>query len=948
MSQHLQSLPTRVTFFDIIFYNLHILSLSLCISVMNTPCLHIYCRFLQTEPSTTLSPLDSPPNPHHEWSTTSRTPPFINGSPASTSGMPPVFKNSGQAEDVDATSFLNFSPEDDSGVAFNEHRLSLGSVLTESVASSAFFSAQSHLSSLEIDDDDDSLLRLSMIGSRGSDALSVSSGTSSQDTEGHARHATVTANTRANATVGRHISTQVIGVGRQQLHRTSGNANVEWTLGLGLPSPRGVSKRMSVADVPHRRILRSDAAAPSMLPSSDDSDSTAPVPSASYTARKPALRAPNIEALSLDQINLRARTKSESALGKRAPRGVSAARAGSLARNANDDWTLSMPLPFFSKSAKATAPVPRAKVQDTRGAAIQCKESQRDIVVTVAGVDLYPEDYAHRDQDKVPLAEDTASAAPNVFTVPRVVSVGSGIERATRSRSDAKRVSLLDDEAFDTAAREGSNSNLAKLDVLSRDLARFNDLLRHSRSLLEMRPGSSGSETQSDAGSFSSSVVGIFQGNEGLPGTSSLPRLQVCHDQVQVTSSAVPSTVSGARPSKSHLSAAKPKICSDVIQDQIAEPITTTRFSSLAPPAPGSGGYRTSIVSSYSSSSSATVTPTKDRSSAPFASPSAVSNTQKISSSVRNDRSRSPPSSSTPMVKSGLGPTSAIAPSLRKLKSAGSSRPLRIDTNTTTLAVTPIAGKDSLSGEITPKNASSVSPSSLSVPVGDDIHSTFLLEPLATSHDSRTVSSLAEDPAPTHTASAPARSRRASCSSLTVRTCANHSGSPSSKTSAECLTLGSSALPPPCLQSSTSCPTPSESSSPIPQASHIGAALQNGASKSKSTFYHDVGTSLKIKLPPSRSSSVSSIASANKTGSTRPVAPNLEHRIHQLRLLGVDASPLLISQTNSTQIGQEASILESNNVVLEVDVDSVCSGSYYHSARSSFSNGCTEQGMFML
>lgn len=79
-------------------------------------------------------------------------------------------------------------------------------------------------------------------------------------------------------------------------------------------------------------------------------------------------------------------------------------------------------------------------------------------------------------------------------------------------------------------------------------------------------------------------------------------------------------------------------------------------------------------------------------------------------------------------------------------------------------------------------------------------------------------------------------------------------------------------------------------------------------------------------------------------GSTRPVAPNLEYRIQQLRLLGVDASPLLISHTDSAQIVREANTLNKTSTVPEIDADSVCSGSH-HSVRSSFSNHYIDQGM---
>ncbi|KAF5312017.1 hypothetical protein D9619_003641 [Psilocybe cf. subviscida] len=898
-------------------------------------------------------PFYSPPNAHHEWPTTHRTPPFINGSPAPTTGMLPVFKKPSQAENVGAESqsLLDFTPANDSGVAFGDHRISWDSVNTESVPSSAFFSARSHFSDDDVDhdddnDDDESSLRLSLTERLDSDALSDSSCTSSEGTEGYAQNAIVTANTRANATTARHLPTRLIGVGRQQLEPTSGNTIVDWTLTLGSPSPRRVSKQQSLADVPGSRYLRSGSVALSAHPASEDSECEAPTASMPSTARKLAIPAIGIDAPFPDRVNLRTRTKSESALGKRTPSGALAARAATPNRNGNDDWTLSMPLPFFAKPAKATVSVSRADAQDD---GVRFTEPQKDIVVTVAGVDLYQRNHVRQecDQDEVsPAEDDTASAAPNVFTVPRVVSAGSGIESATRSKSDAKRISLLDEQVFDTVAGEESNENLAKLDILSRDLARFNDLLRHSKSLLEMRPGSSGSETQSDSHSFSSSVIGIFQGNEGLAGTSSPARKQVCRDEIQVTSYAAPPIVPSAHPSKSQLPVEKPEISSDSIDDHVAESISPMRFSSLAPPAPGSGGYRSSVISTSSTSSSATVTPMKIRSLLPSASPPVMNSTQKTSFSVRKGESRSPPSSSTPVVKHGLVVGSALKPSFRQSKSVGSSRSLRIDTDTTNLSVKPIADKDSLGGEITPKNTSYVSPPSPSVPVEDEVLSTFLLEPLATCTDSGTATSMVGDPAPTHTASTGAHSRRASCSSLTLRTCASFSGSPSSKMHAESLTMSSSALPPPCLNSSTSCLTPSEVLSSVGQASHTTEVmLKIGASKSKGTVHQDIGTNLETKLLPLRSSSLSSgISSKSSMGSTRPVAPNLEYRIRQLRLLGVDASPLLISHTDSAQIVREANTLNKTSTVPEIDADSVCSGSH-HSVRSSFSNHYIDQGM---
>lgn len=856
-----------------------------------------------------------------------------------------AFKKLSQAEDVDAEpeKFQTFTPADDSGVALTDHRLSLASTQTDSVASSGFFSAQTHLSELDIDDDDGSIIRPSLTGSRGSDALSAFSCASSEDVE----NAIVTANTRANATV-RQARARLIGVGRQQLEPvkgTAGSSNVEWTLSLGSPSPRRVSKQKSAINFAHGSLLRDDPVTLPVLPASVDSDCQVPMASTPFATHKRVGQLANAALLPTDFVSLRTRTQSESALGKRKTRGILAPPAATPSRNGNDDWTLSMPLPFFPKSAKTSASMPKLKVRTECRDDAPSTQPQREVVVTVAGVDLIPENCVRKefDEDEVSLAEDdeddTARVASDMFTVPRVVSIGSGIERATRSKSDVKRISLLDDEAFDTEAGQGSNSNLAKLDVLSRDLEKFNDLLRHSKSLLEMRPGSSGSGTQSDSGSFSSSVIGIFQGSQGRSETLPPPRLQV-YDEV--TSSVVHSDISSAHPSISHLPVSKTEISPEAIQGHVVGSIAQVHSSSLVPPAPGSGGCRSSVISTSSASSSGTVTPTKAQPSFPFATPPRVSNKHKTSPSVRKANPPSP--SSTPVVDCGLEAGSAMTPSLRKSKSTGVSRSLRIDTNTTSLSVTPVADKDSLSGEITPKNAPSVPEFPLSVPVEDEVLSTFLLEPQAIPPDLRTASPVVKDPAPTDTATTSARSRRASCSSFMLRTCTNLSGSSTSKISVERLAMGSSALLPPCPKPSTSYPTPPESLPSVGQASHTGAVSKNAPSKSKGTFHQDIGSN-EIRLIPSRTLSVSSSLFSNSSvGSTRTVAPNLEYRIQQLRTLGVDPSPLLISQTKPEQPVRESNASKTSSTAPDIDADSECSGPYY-SARSSFSNDYAGQNM---
>ena len=180
---------------------------------------------------------------------------------------------------------------------------------------------------------------------------------------------------------------------------------------------------------------------------------------------------------------------SESALGKSA--------TARKPETVNEDWTLSLPLP----GPAARGPTP------SRNVAAVPENIKTPVIIIVPETDCSSLDVESTDQDELDSVLDLMprdSVAPMeveqvVISVPRVVTNGSGIERASRSRStNTRRQPTVfepeeDEEEPDVfgATNTLANENLAKLDALSADLARFNELLRQGGA--QLRRGNEGS-----------------------------------------------------------------------------------------------------------------------------------------------------------------------------------------------------------------------------------------------------------------------------------------------------------------------------------------------------------------------------------------------------------------------------------------------------------------------
>ncbi|KJA21942.1 hypothetical protein HYPSUDRAFT_41554 [Hypholoma sublateritium FD-334 SS-4] len=757
--------------------------------------------------------------------------------------------------------------------------------------------------------------------------VSDSSSTHTSQTHERTRAAVLAANTRANAFDGffHPSKAEKIGVGRRQVpHRaTTANADArgdlevdrEWTLGLGMPpSPE-----------------------PAMLFPSVSVDAALSGPSSTVRKRMqlasvatPARRL--VIPPTAEHATLRDRTMSESALSRSAR-----ARQPQMV---NEDWTLSLPLP---------GPATRSP---SKNVAAVHESGKAPVIIIVPDTDCSSVqdsslEAASMDQDELDSVLDLGPRASMasmeveqvVISVPRVVTAGSGIERASRSRSTSAR---RQPTVFESEEEDGvfggtsalANENLAKLDALSADLARFNELLRQGGA--QLRRGNEGSASllvpPTSRGLKHARSCGVLEVDEPPPknailrtasfgdllGAESTAREKPTDDVATGPSVLPPTPVFAFYAPLDDNSPTLPKpeihqLVADALRPGSSDrPSSSSSSQSVALTASMSTisarNSGTSFNSRRSSAGSTTSTITaragnlRPRASLPLASPPSAFAYRPaglhLDETVRADVD--------PAVRPGLASGSAL--NLKRSRSklaAGSAADSGTNPTTEGKFVPPLDDK-------CPQNdTTSHSPQSTrEAPSRSDLPETNDSTPPTSAASSSTtptkpnLPSLTITTTPTSSPKRPSGARRMSISSVSSE---DSAGSSSSLTP----TLS------PAYDSSAD-PTPLASYFPAPPASHPLASLFGNTQRAQLAF----------RTPEKRH------ALTVVSPSPKAMVPTLEDRIRQLRKLGMDAAMVrnLGTSANSspTSVGE---VKDSANEQVDTDSDAA-----YYSARSSFSS----------
>ncbi|KAF9482347.1 hypothetical protein BDN70DRAFT_892568, partial [Pholiota conissans] len=346
-----------------------------------------------------------------------------------------------------------------------------------------------------------------------------------------AAEALLRANTRANASgpaadrsvLVMPVEKIKIEIGRQMVQPRKGSleSGAEWTLGLGMEMPSKVGGRvLGVEEVGSKvaaaasKVEQAIKASEEMFPALGGLEEV-PMPLAGMQQRMTAnpIVAPPVVVSSKPRVSvlggvgapdtderrsLRTRTQSESALGA----GAKSRRKKRAEVKPNEDWTLSLPLPSFKKAPAS----PTEKTTTHTEPVMKERHSQPmrmgevDVFVTDVDVDARLEEDEttsgenfdmdfNLDMDRDDLTSNDSctptqeSEQINGLCVPRLVTHGGGIERGSTSASPRARTRSTVFEDIEKGAREArasleESSSLAKLNTLSADLARFNEMLR--------------------------------------------------------------------------------------------------------------------------------------------------------------------------------------------------------------------------------------------------------------------------------------------------------------------------------------------------------------------------------------------------------------------------------------------------------------------------------------
>ncbi|KAF8972527.1 hypothetical protein BDZ97DRAFT_838989 [Flammula alnicola] len=814
------------------------------------------------------------------------------------------------------------------------------------------------------------------------------------------RAAILAANTRANANANTNghlqVATEKIGIGRRQVSKSRTGAggkpapDLEWTLCLGAPSG-----------------LKSNTTFPSLATTTLVSAAAASIPQApSFPLPVPS----SIPSVSItpfaDRVSLRGRTKSESALG------AGSRRKGQLGPTLNakpaareEDWTLSLPLPPPRESTSRSKSTARVVGEERRPDLMPgMATTVEDVDVSVEGVDLHA---GVEDEESLYLdAEDEMDMSPRrsipmmeveqvILCVPRVVTNGSGIESATRSRSQSRTrtKSMFEEEKLErdhkprAKAKAKAEANLAKLDTLSSDLARFNEMLRtggsrlglgHGRGMMDEQgpnaeallrggPGvSAGAEklsipTQSRTGLKHARSFGVLEVDEPPPKNAVL-RMPSVGDLLGAggrTRLRTKSAMSAVDPARATILAIDVPSTQDVQtlprtwkpMDKPEDKAQVLQTSSLPPSLAGSRSRATSGVLSSSmsrtsglsnngngnSASSSTMpvatTTTKIRGPLPFAPPAAFAYKKVKAEAV--EKSEDFGSAGNGKGRPGLAAGSAL--NVKSSKSAPSLRvrnvppaPLKVVMRPTSPPVSadPVVISDAESSDISATQLAASPSANSKIQSRSSISSA---SSISTSSSVTTPTQIAPlllsiSSSPSPSATSPPSNRRVSISSVSSTT---SSGSSSS------LTPTSSPVSSPSSQPTTRASSfPSSSSSPLmTSSSGEGLGARPAAPNATVTKKDSVKIGMKYQ-PPSTASSTSSKGSDTSVGSTKTVVPTVEQRIRQLRQLGVDA--IAIRDAGIAASVKAVGVKEKAKET-EMDTESLCSGTYY-SARSSFSS----------
>ncbi len=646
-----------------------------------------------------------------------------------------------------------------------------------------------------------------------------------------------------------------------------------------------------------------------------------------------------------EHATLRDRTMSESALGKSAK-----ARKSQMV---NEDWTLSLPLPGHptrgptpNKNVVAVLEniktpviiiVPETDCSSVQDSALDVESTDLDELDSV--LDLMPRD------STAPMEVEQV-----VISVPRVVTTGSGIERASRSRSMSTR---RQPTVFESEEDEGeldvfgatdtlANENLAKLDALSADLARFNELLRQGGA--QLRRGNEGSASllvpPSGRGLKHARSCGVLEVDEPPPKnailrTASFGNLLVAEDT------------------------AREKPSDDVALGPSILPPTPV-FAFYAPlddnsptlPKPDMHQFVADALRPASSSSSQSVALTASMSTISARSRGASFNSKRSSAGSTSStvtaragtlRSRaslplaSPPSAFAykpaglhlddtvavevdPTVRKGLASGSALgAKRSRSMLVAG--RTADSETNLTVEGKPVPSPEDLCSRDDTAshsRHSTREAPSRSDLPQTIDSTLSSSAASSITTPTKPNLPSLTITTTPSSSPKRPSGGRRMSISSISSE---DSAGSSSSLTP----TLS------PAYDSSAD-PTPLASYFPTPPASHPLASLfgdpQRARLASVSMSMNRTETAVRT---PEKQHALSAVSLTPKA-----MVPTLEDRIQRLRKLGMDAvtvrerSTSVNSSPTSVKVEKECA---NENEQVDTDSDAV-----YYSARSSFSS----------
>ncbi|KAF8170398.1 hypothetical protein BJ912DRAFT_150607 [Pholiota molesta] len=364
-----------------------------------------------------------------------------------------------------------------------------------------------------------------------SDASASSEETPSESEHRSRAAAILAANTRANADgFFMPVEKIKIEIARQQAAPPrQARSGGEWTLGLGLaglevPPPLSSSPSTSLAASAVSKADEARAGAqratlrPAAFPALAGDVGAGAAAAATLLVKKKrstvgsfVTPSVSVTAAAEDRRSLRERTQSESALGAGArwKDAVGVEVDGAASPAPNEDWTLSLPLPSFKKLRKLPADVVDADPVVSQGRhSNPTRMGGVDILVTdvdgsAEDIDMTSTENADASSDTDDLlsteSSSTPDPAPVTLSVPRLVTRGSGIERAASASSAGEprprtRSFTLDDAdvellepgyaAAHAQAKANADENLAKLSTLSADLARFNEMLRAGGSRL--------------------------------------------------------------------------------------------------------------------------------------------------------------------------------------------------------------------------------------------------------------------------------------------------------------------------------------------------------------------------------------------------------------------------------------------------------------------------------